>query len=337
MKLAAIVVTFNRLAQLQVTVARLLGETLDQIIVVDNASSDETPNWLAAQTDPRLHVITLCENMGGAGGFEAGVVYARAQFDPDWLVLMDDDARPLATAIARFRADFSTLLDPDCTAPDAVGAVAAAVLNMDGSICEMNRPSRNPFWHGKAFLAALQNLFTGKTRGGFHITDAVMARDAPPSEIDVASFVGYFLARGAVARAGLPDGGYFIYGDDVTYSLRLRRAGLRILMSPAVQFEHDCGTLSIDLATRPLWKVYYLSRNGVPMARLAAGVWLFPLALAYYIFVWARKTRYYLPQERPLYRRLMWTGLRDGLLGRRGRNDAAHAQSQALALTPTER
>lgn len=339
MKLTAIVVTFNRLAQLQITVARLLGEKLDQIIVVDNASGDDTPTWLAAQTDPRLHVVTLSENMGGAGGFEAGVIHARDQFDPDWMVLMDDDARPLPGAMAQFQQDFADI-DPECTAPDAVGAIAAAVLNMDGSICEMNRPSRNPFWRGREFLGTLRSLLTGKTRGGFHISDAIMAPDAPPSEIDVASFVGYFLARGAVARTGLPDGGYFIYGDDVTYSLRLRRAGLRLLMAPAVRFEHDCGTLSIDLATRPLWKVYYLSRNGVPMARLAAGIWLFPLALAYYVFVWVRKTRYYLPAERPLYRRLMWRGLRDGILGRRGRHDAAHAESnaltQALAPVPTD-
>lgn len=335
MKLTAIVVTFNRLAQLQTTLQRLATEALDQIIVVDNASDDGTSDWLSNQEIPHLHVITLPQNTGGAGGFEAGVIYARDHSNPDWLVLMDDDARPLVGAMAQFKHHFSKL-DPDCTAPDAVGAIAATVLNIDGTICEMNRPSRNPFWHGKAFIAALKGLIKGKTRGGFHIGDASMAADAPASDIDVASFVGYFIARGAVARVGLPDGGFFIYGDDVTYSLRLRRAGLRILMAPAVQFEHDCGTLSIDLATRPLWKVYYLSRNGVPMARLAAGIWLFPLALSYYVFVWIRKTRYYQPHERSLYRHLMWTGLRDGLLGRRGRNDTAHSLSQTLAPIPRD-
>lgn len=319
MKLAAVVVTYNRLAQLRVTLARLLAENVDHILVVDNASTDETAAWLAGQDDPRLEVLQLAENTGGAGGFEAGVRHLSRTHDPDWIALMDDDARPLPGAMARFRTE----------APQGasnIGVIAAAVLNVDGSICEMNRPSLNPFWHGKVLLQTLIRLKSGDKRG-FHIADAAFDPKARPSEIDVASFVGYFLHRQAVEAIGPPDGGYFIYGDDVTYSLRLRRAGLRIMMHPAVRFEHDCGTLSIDLATRPLWKVYYLSRNGVPMTWHAAR-WLAPLALAYYTVQWMRKARFYEADERPIYRRLMWHGIWHGLCARRGRYDPAHALAE---------
>lgn len=315
MKLAAVVVTYNRLAQLEVTLARLLGEDVDHVLVVDNASTDGTADWLAGQTDPRLEVVHLPQNTGGAGGFEAGVRHLRAGPDPDWIALMDDDARPLPGAMARFRTEAPA-------GASNIGVIAAAVLNPDGSICEMNRPSLNPFWHGKVLLQTLFKLTAGDKRG-FHIGDAAFDADAGPSDIDVASFVGYFLSRQAVAAIGPPDGGYFIYGDDVTYSLRLRRAGLRIVMHPGVRFEHDCGTLSIDLATRPLWKVYYLSRNGVPMTWHAAR-WLAPVALAYYTVQWARKARHYDSTERPVYRRLMWRGLWHGLCRRKGRYDPAH-------------
>ena len=318
MKLAAIVVTFNRLAALKTTVARLLDQDVEHIVIVDNASGDDTPTWLATQSDPRLHIVTLDDNMGGAGGFEAGMRFARDTLDPDWVVLMDDDAYPAPGALARFRKD-CVELDTD------VGSVAAAVFYPNGTLCEMNRPSNNPFWNLGLFA---KTLFKG-SRAGFHLKDADFAPDAGIKRIDVASFVGYFVSRDAIKRAALPEGGLFIYGDDVLYSLRLRRAGIGMVLMPAVRFTHDCGTMGQGFIYRPLWKIYYHCRNGVSIARQAAGPLIFPAALAYYIVIWWRRGNHYEPHEKALYRRMMWTGLRHGLLRKRGRNDAIHAMAVA--------
>ncbi|MCB5200685.1 glycosyltransferase [Loktanella sp. TSTF-M6] len=321
MTLCAIVVTFNRLAELQITLPRLLAEDVDHIVVVDNASTDATPNWLPAQASDRVHVIRLDDNTGGAGGFEAGMAYARDQLDPDWVVLMDDDARPAPGALAVFRRETPGL---ESQFP-RLGCVAAAVFYPDGTLCEMNRPSRNPFWHAGLFA---KTLFTG-SRAGFHVSDAAFAPDAPALPLDVASFVGYFVHRDAVAKIGLPEGGLFIYGDDVLYSLRLRRAGFTMALAPSVRFEHDCGTLGEGFVYRPLWKIYYHCRNGVSIARQAAGPIVFPAALAYYTLMWWRRGRHTQGVERRTYYKLMRMGLRDGLLRRRGRNDTAHALARA--------
>ncbi len=165
MTLCAVVVTFNRLDHLQFTLARLISGTADHIVVVDNASSDGTNTWLATQDDPRLLVITLPDNRGGAGGFEAGVATARDTFNPDWVVLMDDDARPIRGALTQFRSKIATL-DPD------TGAVAAAVVHPDGRLCEINRVSRNPFWNRRLFT----NTLLRGTRSGFHLADYAFAR-----------------------------------------------------------------------------------------------------------------------------------------------------------------
>lgn len=316
MTLAAIIVTYNRLDSLKVTVDRLMSEAADHIVIVNNASTDTTAQWLGTLTNPRVHVINLGTNTGGAGGFEAGMAYAHDTLDPDWTVLMDDDARPAPDALACFARETSHI-DPNT---GDYGCIAAAVFYPDGKICEMNRPSRNPFWHMGLFV---KTLITG-SRAGFHLADAAFAPDAGAIEIDVASFVGYFVSRGAIAKVGLPEGGLFIYGDDVLYSLRLRRAGLRIVMNPAIRFEHACGTLGDGFVYRPIWKIYYHCRNGVTIARQAAGPIVFPAALFYYIAVWWRRGRHCTAQERPTYHKMMWAGLRDGLRGRRGRNDALH-------------
>jgi len=96
---AAVVVTCNRLAQLRITLARLLEEPLQQICIVDNGAAggtDGTGAWLAGLTDPRLIILVPARNLGGAGGFALGLAELEARADPDWIVVMDDDTPPPA-------------------------------------------------------------------------------------------------------------------------------------------------------------------------------------------------------------------------------------------------
>lgn len=320
-RIAAVVVTYNRLGALKETLFRLLSEPLDHVIVVENGSTDGTSDWLGTQDDPRLLVLRPDANLGGAGGFELGLREASARYDPDWTALMDDDARPLPGAIAAFRSETVPGLDPE------TGAVAAAVFLPDGTVCDMNRPSLNPFWSSGLMWRTLRH----GTRV-FHLSDDEIGQGTAPRDVDVASFVGFFVSRAAIARAGLPDGGMFIYGDDVSYSLRLRRAGLGVVFDPRVHFEHACGSLGPELALRPMWKIYYLARNNIEVCRLATGPVLWPLAVAYYVFAWTRRSRRYPAAERGLYRRMLRAGLRDGLRGRSGRNPAVH---EAVSLEQT--
>jgi rhamnopyranosyl-N-acetylglucosaminyl-diphospho-decaprenol beta-1,3/1,4-galactofuranosyltransferase len=62
-RVVAVVVTFNRLPLLQRLVARLREvPELDEVLVVDNASTDGTGEWLEAQPDVVRR--TLAENRG---------------------------------------------------------------------------------------------------------------------------------------------------------------------------------------------------------------------------------------------------------------------------------
>ena len=194
-RLVAVVVTHNRLGQLQVTLDHLLlspRRELAAVVVVNNGSTDGTAAWLAEHPDNRVHVLRHARNRGGAGGFEAGLRLAMDWLSADWVVVMDDDARPAPEALSRFHA-------LPCASWDAV---AAAVYQPDGQICEMNRPSRNPFWDLRLFW---RTMWQG--RAGFHLTSA--AFEGAQMAVDVASFVGLFLSRRAIELAGYPDGRLF--------------------------------------------------------------------------------------------------------------------------------
>lgn len=261
-RLVAIVVTFNRLEKLKDTVAALLAASRNaplEILVFDNASTDGTVEWLDGLFEPALSVVKSQQNLGGAGGFEQAMRAAQRVHDPEWVVLMDDDARPRPGTLERFLATDRTHCD----------GWAAAVTYPDGTVCDMNRPWVNPFGSFWAFVRTVV-----KRRNGFHLNaDAILGKGTVP--IDGGSFVGLFLHRSAIDRAGFPDGRLFLYGDDVLYTLALSSSGGKLAFDPTLHFEHDCETLNPDATLTPLWKVYFYHRNQVLVYRKAAGPIMF--------------------------------------------------------------
>jgi GT2 family glycosyltransferase len=317
-RLVAVVVTHNRQALLAATLEALLAAPeaeLAAVVVVDNASTDGTAAWLAARQDPRLRVLRMAENRGGAGGFEAGMRLAMAELAPDWLLLTDDDARPMPGALAAFHG------------LDLAGwdGVAAAVRTPDGQPCDTNRPTRDPFRRPALLLRAA----LGAGREAFHLDPSAFDRPGLTA-IDGASFVGLFLSAAAVNRAGYPDGRMFLYGDDALYTLGLSRAGMRLAFAPAIAFCHHTTTYSpADPRIRPLWKVYYRHRNLILLYRRMAG-WLFWPVLALYLPRWALRVRHH-RGERARFLRLLTLAVGDGLAGRLNR---PHPEVLARAEAP---
>ena len=93
------------------TIARAIDSALAQedveveVIVVDDASPDETAAIVKAMTDPRVRLIRLPENRGPGGARNAGLDAARG----DWVAILDadDTVRParLTRMIARARSE----------------------------------------------------------------------------------------------------------------------------------------------------------------------------------------------------------------------------------------
>jgi len=135
----AVVVTWNRAELLVRSLFAILGQTAppDRVLVVDNASTDETASVLGRQFDDRVDVISLRENVGGAGGFAAGIVRA-LEYRPDAVWLMDDDTIPEPTAL-------QALLDMRraYSAP-GLSIVASRVVWTDGRDHPMNTPRAKP-------------------------------------------------------------------------------------------------------------------------------------------------------------------------------------------------
>jgi rhamnopyranosyl-N-acetylglucosaminyl-diphospho-decaprenol beta-1,3/1,4-galactofuranosyltransferase len=239
---AVVVVTYNRADLLVGMLAGLaaLERVPDAVIVVDNASTDRTPDVLRTAADDveGLSVIRAEENLGGAGGFHLGVRTAFERgFDRIWL--MDDDVVPAPDCLSVLMAQ-----DPEHSAclmsvrEDAAGhLVEKAAIRFD---------LRNP-------LAIKPKTAMVETTYG--------ARAKMPERVELqnVAFEGFLVRRDVVAEIGLPDPSYFIFYDDVDYAIRARRAGRRIwAVRDAVLVRQLDFDQQHDLAG---WKGFYMYRN----------------------------------------------------------------------------
>ncbi|SIO15068.1 Glycosyltransferase, GT2 family [Sulfurivirga caldicuralii] len=296
-----VVVTHNRIKSLQGVMDRLLAQPFAHLVVVDNASTDGSGAYLdaLAQTDRRVHVLHLPENTGGAGGFYAGVRYAHENLHYDYLLFQDDDAWPESNVVEQL-----------CRRHDRPDAVIAAVYYPNGQACPMNIPGYHPF---KGARQTLRTLLRGAK--GFHVTPSDYAT-AQPQPVDFASFVGLFVHRRVIEAVGYPDARWFLYGDDLEYTLRIRSKGFRLEFDPRIRYVHDCHTLQDGKKIyRPLWKAYFTYRNNLQVARQVAGGW-YPLVVLYRLVSWHVAMLRYPVRDWGRYLRYTWRALGDALLQR---------------------
>jgi GT2 family glycosyltransferase len=80
--------TYNRASALRVTLPHLLGvQGIAEIVVVDDASADETSDVLRAARDPRLRVIRHETRRGAPAARNTGI----AEAGGDWILFGEDD------------------------------------------------------------------------------------------------------------------------------------------------------------------------------------------------------------------------------------------------------
>lgn len=286
----AVVVTYNRRDLLAEALAALAAQTRppDRTIVVDNASADGTAAMVAGRF-PDADLLSLPRNVGGAGGFGAGIARALSG-GADLLWLMDDDTVPEPTALAELlaaRERASTGAD----GPPAL--VASRVVWTDGRPHPMNTPRPKP----RATAA-----------------ESRLAGAAGCVPIRSASFVSVLVDAAAVRERGLPVADYFLWNDDFEFTTRLLRGrrGLLCPRSVAVHRTERFGGADADPGDR----FYYEVRNKIWLFTGSRG--LAPAERVLYagstLRRWSRT--FAGSRDRPVLRRALARGLRDGLTGR---------------------
>lgn len=252
------------------------------IIVVDNGSSDGTPNKIRAEF-PNVQVIETGRNLGVPWGYNIGFSCA-LRMGAEYILMLNNDT-VVDPQMLRYLVD-AAQSDPE------VGILMPKVL----------------YYHNPEVIWAV---------GGRHRTfppaHVIVGQNRPGAAFDKPFYLEYALSCGllihrrAFEKAGLFDPGYFFYFDDWDFSQRVRAHGLKILFVPEARMWHKVSKTTRDANKEALfWKVWgessarFYRRHGRPV---------FLSVLLHIGFLMTRE----LLKGNGRMLRYFWAGVREGL------------------------
>ena len=192
LKIATIVVTYNRVDLLLECIDSILKQSLESdIIIIDNNSTDNTREQLADLIDSKkVRYYNTGRNIGGAGGFQYGLKKAYGLgYDLMWI--MDDDSMPQSNSL-------SELIKAHNKLNGNYGYLSSKVEWTDGTLCKMNI-QRSSLRHD--------------------ITDF----ENDLIKCSMATFVSILIKKEAIEKVGLPIKEFFIWADDAEYTRRISK------------------------------------------------------------------------------------------------------------------
>lgn len=225
MKLAVIIVTYNCAAgvtELAGALRGVVGEN-DEVLVVDNASSDGTADSARALGLP---VVEAGSNRGFGAACRIGADATSAPL----LLFLNPDARPQLGSLERLRAVADE--QPDWAAWQPAVMLPDGRINTAGGVVHYLGLS----WAGRCEQQASE------------LEDA-------PYEVSFASGAALVIRRDAWDELDGFDDSYFLYGEDCELGLRLWLTGHRVGVEPRAQVVHD---YAFDKGRR---KWFLLERN----------------------------------------------------------------------------
>lgn len=191
-----------------------------KVILVDNGSANQEGLKIKASF-PEIDLVETGENLGFAGGNNVGIRKALQEGFSHVLLLNND-----------------TLVDPDflselvitCKKNPEAGVIQPMILFL-----------HNPkeIWSaGGKWNPALSRSIT--------LGDRVPLADyrVKTAMLDWATGCAMLISRAAIEKVGLLNEQYFVYFEDVEWSLRIRNAGFAILLEERSKVYHEAGASS---------------------------------------------------------------------------------------------
>lgn len=295
---ASVTVAYNAVNVISRQIDALLQQSseLQEIIVVDNASTDGTGSMLA-QRYPQITVLRMAENLGQAGGWAVGLSYAALKKRHDWVWTFDNDSIPTPETLRALLTGIKNIDDCD----GAIGMVAPLPVHQATGTYYL------PFhWRNGLVIASPDEL-----RKPTWFADIVIAS-------------GSLIKRTVVEEIGLPRADFFIDVCDFEYCLRVRSHGYKIAVVSNATVEHEIGdTRRVRMLGSRLWtnhppfREYYFSRNLVYLAWQLYPTTSAKLSIARHLTSRAIQVLLFGDRKISCLKRMI-EGVKDGVSGRLG-------------------
>lgn len=249
---SVVLVHLNSRAEAERQLAELRAQegVVLELVAVDNASSDGTPDLLAAQPDLRL--IANAENVWLSPAWAQGI---RATGAPYLLLLTSDLSLPQPDAVATLKRALDERADAALAGPRLVDEHGADSRNGAYAFPSVR-------WMA-ADLIGLSRLLRRNRRPA-----PVAAAGEGPRSVPFVNGACLLLRRSALEAIGGLDERYLLYWEEIDLARRLRDAGFGVLVVPGVLGVHPGkGTPMLTGARRLAWrhgeKLYFRKHHGL--------------------------------------------------------------------------
>jgi len=200
--------------------------THPRIWVVDNHSRDRSVAMLRS-CFPTVRVIANQANVGFSKANNMAISRSRSKY----ILLLNPDTVVLGDAVGRI----VRLMEDH---PE-VGVAGGRVLNADGTLqlaCRRSIPTPGVAF---SYLTGLSRLFPkSRTMGKYNLT---FVNPESRHEVDAVSGAFLMIRRKTVEEIGLLDERFFMYGEDLDWCLRVKRAGWTVVYDPSAAIIHYKG------------------------------------------------------------------------------------------------
>ena len=246
-KISVVIVNFNAGPGLVDSVRSAIADAYE-VIVIDNASSDGSLEWLESVfgRDSKLRIVRGLSNDGFAKACNRGVALATGEFvfflNPD----CELEEGAMACLLEAIQAD------------DQVGMVGGLLLNPDGSEQAGGRRAIPTPWRSfvRAFGLARFSKRWPKLFFDFHLHKEPLPKI--PIEVEAISGACMLVKRDAMQEIGLLDEEYFMHCEDLDWCIRFCRGNWKILFVPEAKMLHHKGVCS---RTRPIFVEWHKHRG----------------------------------------------------------------------------
>jgi N-acetylglucosaminyl-diphospho-decaprenol L-rhamnosyltransferase len=217
-----VVVSYNSRAHLRACVAALAGVRDVHVIVVDNASSDDS---LATVADLPVTLVPQAHNLGFGQGCNAGWRRGEARY----VLFLNPDAVLEPAALERLTATLHSH-------PEAA-AVAPRIVHDGALVHSLRRFPRLRSTYARALF--LHRLFPSAP----WVDEVVRVERAyaQPGAVEWASGACLLVRRDALERVRGFDEGFFLYCEETDLCRRLWNEGLSVLYEPRAECAHVGG------------------------------------------------------------------------------------------------
>tara|TARA_Y100000588_G_C14222268_1_gene911549 strand:+ start:1002 stop:1955 length:954 start_codon:yes stop_codon:yes gene_type:complete len=253
--LSIIIVNWNTKELLQDCLHSLTSEITalkTEIIVVDNASTDGSVEWLRAER-PDVQLIANSNNVGFAKANNTAIMRCTGRH----VLLLNSDTLVLPEALV----NSVNFLDRHAD----IAVMGCQILNADGTL-QISHRSFPSITRLLALLLGLTKFQEARVRNSVL---PEVSPDAQPVDVDIVSGCCLMVRRWALEEAGLLDERFFFFGEEAEWCVRFRELGWRVCYAPVGRVVHHGGGSSAVLNHR---RDVMLTRAQVQLHRICCGI-----------------------------------------------------------------